>query len=141
MSGFEIVGLIIGAIPVTIAALENYRTAHEMLRYFNNKSAYIDRLIQALEEQKFCLESEFDIVLRAAGFEQQDTSTIDVEYLQTILLRADIAKELGRYLGRGYEPYRKALVRCEKSLKEIVRSIRGLVPASPVGKDTANSYR
>ena len=69
MSGFDIVGLILGAVPVTVAALEHYKTANEMLRYFNNKSVYVDRLIQALEEQKFCLESEFEIVLRAAGLE------------------------------------------------------------------------
>ena len=132
MSGFEIAGLILGIVPLTIAALERYKTAHEMLRYFNHKSVYIDRLIQALEEQKFCLESELDIVLRAAGFEQQDVSTIGGEYLRTILLRRDVAEELGRYLGRGYDLYRRALARCETSLGEIVRNIGGLVPGSPV---------
>ena len=139
MSGFEVVGLILGAVPVTIAALEQYKVAHEMLRYFNHKSVYIDRLIQALEEQKFFLESEFDIVLRAAGFEQHDISTTSAEYLQEGLLRSDIAKELDRYLGRGYDPYRKALVRCETSLGEIVRSIGGLVPGSPVSDNAARS--
>ena len=134
MSGLEIAGVILGAVPVTIAALTQYKTAHEMLRYFNHKSVYIDRLVQALEEQKFCLESEFEIVLRAAGFGQQDTSATDAEHLHTILIRSDIAEELGQYLGRGYEPYRRALLRCETSLKEIVRSIGGLVPGSQVGK-------
>lgn len=136
MSGFEVVSLILGAVPVTIAALEQYKTAHEMLRYFNHKSVYIDRLIQALEEQKFYIESEFDIVLRAAGFDQHAISTIHAEYLQTGLLRSDIAEELDRYLGRGYDPYRKALVRCENSLGEIVMSIGGLVPGSPVSDAT-----
>lgn len=125
MSGFELVGLILGAVPVTIAALEHYKRAHEMMRSFNHKSVYIERLIQALEEHKICLESEFDIVLRAAGFEQHDFGSSNVEYLQTCLLRSDIAEELSRYLGRGYDPYR-ALVRCETSLGEIVRSIGGL---------------
>lgn len=137
MSGFEIAGLIIGIVPVTIAALERYKTAHEMLLRYTNKSVYIDRLIQALEEQKFCIESEFEIMLRAAGFEQQDISTIGGERLQNILLRRDVAEELGRYLGRGYDPYRKALVRCEASLGDIVRKIGGLVPGSPVSLLTA----
>ena len=137
MSGFEIAGLILGAIPVTTAALIQYKTTHEMLRYFKHKSVYIDRLIQALEEQKFCLESEFDIVLRAAGFGQQDASAMDPEHLHTILIRRDVVEELCRYLGRGYEPYRKALLRCETSLEEIVRSIGGLVPGSQVGKHMA----
>lgn len=139
MSGFEVVGLILGAVPVTIAALEQYKTAHEMLRYFNHKSLYIDRLIQALEEQKFFIEAEFDIVLRATGFDQQAISTIDAEYLQAGPLRSDIAEELDRYLGRGYDPYRKALVRCENSLGEILKSIGGLVPGSPVSNATTRT--
>lgn len=140
MSGFEVVGLILGAVPVTIAALEQYKTAHEMLRYFNHKSAYIDRLIQALEEQKFFIESEFDIVLRATGFDHHSISTTNAEHLQAGLLRSDIAEELDRYLGRGYDPYRKALVRCENSLGEIVKSIGGLVPGSPVSDATTKGF-
>ncbi len=140
MSGFEIAGLILGAVPVTIAALKQYKTAREMKRYFVHKSLYIDRLIQALEEQSFFLESEFDIVLRAAGFEQRDIGTISGEYLQTILLRSDVAEELSRYLGRGYELYRKALIRCETSLGEIVKNIGGLVPGSPVSSNTADTF-
>lgn len=134
MSGFEIAGLIIGVVPLTIAALERYKTAHRMLRY-GNKSVYIDRLIQALEEQKFCLESELEIMLRSAGFEPQDTSTFEVENLQTLLLRGDVAEQLGQYLGRGYDPYRKALLRCEASLGNIVRNIGGLVSGSPVSSN------
>lgn len=122
--------------PLAIAALERYKTAHRMLRY-GNKAVYIDRLIQALEEQKFCLESEFEIMLRAAGFEPHDISTVEAENLQTILLRSDVAEQLGRYLGRGYDPYRKALLRCEASLGDIVRNIGGLVPGSPVSSVTA----
>ena len=140
MSGFEIAGLILGVVPLAIAALEQYKTAHNMLSYFNYKSMYIDRLIQALEEQKFCLESDFDIVLRAAGFEQQDISITSGEYIQTVLVRSDVAEELSRYLGRGYHPYRKALMRCETSLKDIVRNIGGLVPGSPVSDSTANKF-
>ena len=140
MSGFEIAGLILGVVPLTIAALKQYKTAHEMKRSFVYKSLYIDRLIQALEEQSFFLESEFDLVLRAAGFEQRDIGTVSGEYLQTILLRSDVAEELRRYLGRGYELYRKALIRCETSLGEIVRSIGGLVPGSPVSSNTTDIF-
>lgn len=135
MSGLEIAGLILGAVPVTIAALMQYKIAHEMLRYFNHKSVYIDRLVQALEEQKFCLESEFDIVLRAADVGHSAT---DAEQLHTILIRSDVAEALDRYLGQGYEPYRKALLRCQTSLEEIVRRIDGLVPGSQVCKNMAS---
>ena len=132
MSGFEIAGLILGAVPLTIAALKQYKTAHEMLLKFKYKSLYVDRLIEALEEQEYYFETEFGMVLRAAGIAQQDASTISGEYLRTTLLSNDVAEELREYLGRGYELYRKALVRCGKSLGEVVRNIGGLVPGSPV---------
>ncbi len=137
MSGIEIAGLILGVVPLTIAALKQYKAAREMKHAIIHKSLYIDRLIQALEEQKFVFESEFRIMLRAAGLEQQEISTISGEYLQAILLRSDVAEGLSRYLGRGYDPYRNALVRCEASLKEIVRIIGGLVPGFSVSSSTA----
>ena len=122
MSGAEIAGLILGAVPLMIAALEQYKTAHAFLSDFRNKSALIDRLLGVLKEQKFEIESEFALVLRAAG------CNISGEDLQAIFLRSEIAEELSRYLGHGYDPYRNALVRCQASLEDIVRKIRGLVP-------------
>ena len=139
MSGFQVVGLILGAVPVKIAALKQYKAAHEMLRYFNHKFVDIDRLIQALEEQHFCLGAEFDIMLRAAGFEQQDISILNIEHPHKVLLRIDIAEGLHRHLRHSYDPYRKALLRCRASLGEIVRSIGGLVPGSPVSNNIANN--
>ena len=132
MSGFEIAGLILGAVPLTISALKQYKSAHEMLLKFKYKSLYVDRLIGALEEQEYYFEIEFGMVLRAAGFAQQDASTISGEYLRTTLLRNDVAKELREHLGSSFNLYRKALVRCGDSLGEVVRNIEGLVPGPPV---------
>ena len=132
MSGFEIAGLILGAVPLTVAALKQYKTAHEMLLKFKYKSLYVDRLIEALEEQDYYFETEFFMVLRAAGFAQQDASTISGEYIRTTLLRSDAAEELREYLGNSYDLYRKAIVRCGDSLGEVVRNIGGLVPGPPV---------
>ena len=125
--------------PVKIAALKQYKKAHEMLRSFNRKSVYIDRLIQALEEQSFYLGAEFDNILRAAGFAQQDIGTINIEHLHKVLLRIDIAEGLHRHLGHGYDPYRKALLRCDTSMGEIVGSIVGIVPGYPVNNNIANN--
>ena len=132
MSGFEIAGVILGAVPLAIAALKQYKTAHEMKRSFKLKSLYIDRLIGTLEEQEYYFETEFDMILRAAGCRPQDISTISLEHLKKRLLENDTAEELRKYLGRGYDPYNKALIRCGTSLGDIVRSIGGLVPGSPV---------
>ena len=135
MSGMEIAGLILGAVPLTIAALKQYKTAHEMLRSFKRKSLLIDRLIGVLQEQEFCLESEFTLLLRAAG------CTINGEDMQALLVRDDITKDLKGYLGRAYEPYLNALIGCKSSLEDIVKRIWGLVPGSPVSSMTSCSQR
>lgn len=137
MSGVEVAGLILGAVPMTIAALEQYKTAHGMLITFRNKSALVERLIGVLKEQKFELESEFALMLRAAGYTSRG------EDLQAVFLRNDIAETFCEYLGPGYDPYRNALVRCQTSLEDIVRKIRGLVPGSPVSNRTVyfSQYR
>ena len=135
MSGIEIAGLILGAVPLTIAALQHYKKAHEMLGSFKHKSMLIDRLLGVLQEQKFCLESESILILRAAG------CIINGEDLQAAFLRGDIVENLSKYLGHAYEPYLKALTRCQTSLEDIVRKIGGLVPGSPVSSPVKFSQR
>lgn len=45
MSGIDIAGLILGAVPVVIAALEHYKTLHRKTWSFKHKSLRIDQLI------------------------------------------------------------------------------------------------
>jgi len=52
MSGFEVTGVILGAIPVIISALEQYKKTRETWRRFRQKALYIDRLIQARKSRK-----------------------------------------------------------------------------------------
>ena len=70
MSGIELAGLITGAIPVMIAALEHYKTFHKKTWLFRNKSARIDQLIIALGNHKFFLEGEMELLLLKAGVDR-----------------------------------------------------------------------
>ncbi len=132
MSGIEVAGLILGAVPVIIAALEHYKTLHKKTWLFKNKSSRIDQLIIALENQKFFLEGELELALLEAGFDGYELATMDTSDMQRLLNRTDISRELSRSLGRRYGPFKDTIVRCEKSLIHIVHEIKGLIPGSQV---------
>lgn len=132
MSGFEITGVILGAIPVIIGALEQYKKARETWHRFNQKGLYIDRLIQALEEQSVLIETDLHLLLRAVGFQRDDIIAKGGNNCHDCLRDSEIATEIEQYLGQSYRPYCKALSRCEVALEEIARKIGGLVPRSQV---------
>lgn len=132
MSGFEITGVILGAIPVIIGALEQYKKTRETWRRVRQKALYIDRLIQALEEQKVLIETDLNLLLRAVGFENEDVVAMGSDNCHDCLRDSELATEIEQYLGQTYRPYYKALNRCEIALEEVARKIEGLVPSPQV---------
>ena len=127
MSGIEVAGLILGAVPLIISALEHYKKTRETWRNFRQKSLYIDQLTEALEEQKVLIETDLRLILRAAGFEEADKSSMRAHAYLDLLQRPDVIFEIALYLGDIYEPYRKALYRCQSRLVEISKNLEGLV--------------
>ena len=132
MSGLEVAGLIIGAVPVIVAALEHYKAFHKKTWLFKNKSSRIDQLIIALGAQKFFLQGELELALLGAGFDRYNIASMDTNEVQNLLNRDDVSERLIRSLGRGYDPFKETIVRCQKSLAKIVLEIKGLVPGSHV---------
>ncbi|KAF6220317.1 hypothetical protein HO133_003449 [Letharia lupina] len=133
MSGMEVAGLILGAVPIMVAALGHYKTNHKKSWSFRYKASRIDQLIIALENQKFFLEGDLELALLEAGFERYDIVSMDTSNLQGLLCRSDVAEELSRSLGRGFGPYKDTLGRCEASLTKIVQEMKGLVPGPQSG--------
>ena len=112
MSGIEVAGLILGAVPLIIAALEQYKKTRETIYLFRRKALYIDRLIDALEEQRVLIESDLNQLLRAAGIESDEVAAAGATSCHDLLQDPDIATEIAQYLGQTFQPYQKALKRC-----------------------------
>ena len=53
MSGFEVVGVVLGVIPLIISALDNYKKTSQRIKFFRGKEPYVAQLIQSLKEQMF----------------------------------------------------------------------------------------
>ena len=132
MSGLEVAGVILGSIPIIVSALGQYKTIKEKRRFFQRKALYIDRLIQSLKEQEALVEANLLVLLRAAGFDRDEIQAMNLTSHHEVFNRPDSAEELREYLGALYDPYQRALSRCENSLINISTKIGGFTPGEQV---------
>lgn len=126
MSGVEAVGVVLAVIPLLISAFEHYNDSRRAISRFLKKKEYIKRVIEALDEQRVLIENELDHVLRLAGF-GEDAENISWTQYQPLLERPDVAAGLETVLGRSYDPYIRAIRRCEIAVLEIARRLKGLM--------------
>ena len=128
MSGFEVAGAVLGAIPIVITTLQQarqrYQESRRNLQYFRKNAQYINILIDSLEFQKTVIEADLKALIRvAAASILDDPASINVSNCSQLLDREDVRQGLEDHLGERSEPIRKTLKRCEKSLKDIVARI------------------
>ena len=137
MSGLEAAGLILGAIPIVVWGLQNYRITRDSWYRSRNKALLIDRLIDALREQQLLIEIDLQILLRAADCADADWELLTTSSCYDYLKDRQLAIAFANYLGRAYEPYQSALKRCEHVVTDIAQCIEGLMPkfADPVSQD------
>lgn len=124
MSGLEIVGVVLGAIPIAIAAIETYRERQNRIK-FRNKAPFIMKLISSLKAQHWILLSDIQRTLNNAGVEY-DRSTSQLS--PAIFQDPDIAEAVDEYLGEDRDIYYDAVQRCHRVLAELIGSIEGLDP-------------
>lgn len=128
MSGIEIAGLVLGAVPIIIWGLGQYKTTRDIWYRSRSKALLIDRLIDALEEQRFLVEMDLKLLLRAAGFEDEEFDALDPLNCCEFFQKSEVVIAITQYLGQiYYKPYQKALKRCESNLADLARSIGGLM--------------
>lgn len=132
MSGIEVAGLVLGAIPLVIAALDNYKTTRQRFKYFVGKELYINRLIEALKEQKFFIDTELRVALGAAGLTPDDINTLILTPDASLFGDPDVVNAVQEYLGEGFPLYENAVFRCHDALTELVNNIQGLTSDSQV---------
>ncbi|RDW78922.1 uncharacterized protein DSM5745_05774 [Aspergillus mulundensis] len=122
MSGLEIVGVVLGAIPITIAAIELYQERQTRIA-FRNKKPYVLRLIQALKEQHYLLKSDIQLTLNGAGVEYNNPAHQPVG---AMLRDPAVANAVKDYLGDDSEIYFGAVNACYIALARLVGRIQGL---------------
>ncbi len=129
MSGFEIAGVVLGAIPIVIEALSAYRAGKGVFATMLKWRGLVDKLIRQLEDQR--RDFYFDILglLREARVSEiimEGEPTLDrcVEILQA----AKTGDEVKQYLGpQHFNDFLEILGLYETYLKEITSKLGTIV--------------
>jgi hypothetical protein len=126
MSGFEVVGVLLGAAPLIISALEGYQRLGKKRDAFKRKSLHIDRMVRALNWQQKLIHSDVKIVLRNAGL---DETTIDqhvgIGRYQDLLRRQDVQDAVSSFLGDNCSTYLEIIQQCESTLLRVAKAVKG----------------
>ena len=72
MTGIEVAGLLLGAIPIVISALGQYQQTITFFEHAVHKKRHIDQLIVALRQQEALFTSEIELMLRNAGKDEEE---------------------------------------------------------------------
>ncbi|KAL4733248.1 hypothetical protein BDV11DRAFT_214090 [Aspergillus similis] len=127
MSGVEVVGILLGAIPLVVSALKTYKETKQRYIWFMNKEPYINRLIQSLNEQIYFIRADVDIALQSTGLEHDKIKAFLSDPDLDFLSNQEVADAIRDYLGEGLQLYLDALARCQNMICNIVKNLNGLV--------------
>ncbi|PKY00855.1 hypothetical protein P168DRAFT_299736 [Aspergillus campestris IBT 28561] len=136
MSGFEVVGVVLGALPMIIGAIDKYKATSQRFRFFRFKEPFIAQLIQSLQEQRFFLETDLQVILKETHLEDEEIAVLLKQSNSSLFEDPEVAHAVQEYLGDGYEPYTIAVTRCQEVLTEIAGHIRGLASDSQINLAT-----
>lgn len=130
MSGLEIVGVILGAVPIIISAIDHYKTTSQRVKYFRYREPHIVELIRSLEEQRFFLESDLvETLQKSTDLEADEISAWLQNPNSELFEDPEITDAVREYLGEGYPQYTGAIDRCQRIIEEIAKDINGLTCA------------
>src|SRR5579871_4376767 len=86
MSGIEIVGLILGAIPILLPALDAYKNGLSRTAVFVRRRRHVEELIRALGVNRLLLDQHVRLLLTKVGVEDipNDSMNFSVCLMRTI---------------------------------------------------------
>ena len=131
MSGIEVIGVVSGAAPLLISALEGYQKLGKKRDAFKKKSLHIDCMVRAINWQQKMIHSDVKIVLRNAGL---DETTIDqhvgIGRYQDLLKRHDVQDAVSSFLGDNCSTYMEVIQQYEITLLKVAKAVKGFEEGS-----------
>lgn len=124
MSGAEVAGLVLGALPLLISALEHYKSGVGSVAAMLKWRGLLDTLIFRLKTQRTLFYLNVMILLRAAGFDDMELQKESDCYKK--LLEGDTSKKLKEYLDFTYDTFEQTVLRYEKCIKLLVKKLSNI---------------
>ena len=116
MSGIEVAGIVLGALPLVISALENYKAGKGAMSSILKWKGHLDHLIFQLKVQHKTFYLHISTLLLDAGVgEIDDKRDLTENECASILRDAKTGYELKKYLGNVYGLFLEILGRYECS--------------------------
>ena len=130
MSGFEIAGIVLGALPILFQALDSYRGSFTRISQGIRKRKYVEKLARALRMQRQTLESIVKIVLLESGC---DTLPADDADICDSLNDQSNQDHVRNYLGEENDVvFQDAIANCFASVHRATLRVATYVPSLKV---------
>ncbi|KAI0147706.1 hypothetical protein GGR57DRAFT_242858 [Xylariaceae sp. FL1272] len=123
MSGFEIAGVVLGAIPLVISALEHYKAGKGPAATFFKWRDQLDTLIFRLKLQKSLLHLDLLELLRSSRIEEALEQDLTEEECLKVLRDPGNGKAVQESLGLIYETFLEVLRRYEACLVTLAEKL------------------
>ncbi|KAK3389729.1 hypothetical protein B0H63DRAFT_556836 [Podospora didyma] len=136
MSGFEVAGVVLAALPLIISSLEHYRSGKGAASAFVKWHGHLDKLIFRLKLQQTFFYLDTLELLRVANVEEiEDRVDLTEEECAAVLADAKTGEELKRFLGPLYATSIEILGRYEACLKALAGKIGHIKRLPKTAKD------
>jgi hypothetical protein len=129
MSGIEVAGLLLGAIPILVEGLGTYKKGIKSVRTGFRKRKEVEKLCRALQQQERVLVELLKSILLRSGCDLPDELPAQIKQ---VLDDADILATVREYLGDNHDPFVNALQECEEIFQQLIYKITKLVPTIKV---------
>ncbi|KAK5657627.1 hypothetical protein OQA88_2699 [Cercophora sp. LCS_1] len=123
MSGFEIVGVVLGALPLIVKAVD---LSKENYKYFFRKRKYVEKLALSLRSQQQHMVEITRSILISSGCE--DVHRLDndpVAYLNDDAVQAQVLDYLG---DDNFAVFTESIKDCHQTVKEVAANMADLIP-------------
>ena len=126
MSGIEVAGLVLGALPLVISALDAYKAGRTHFSVWRRHGEFLDILISQLRMQEVFFQGHIEVLLKSAG-----TDSIVIEALKSsngkLMHSTDGDEDLRDFLGSAYDTLLHVLRLYRGTMESIACKLQGSV--------------
>ncbi|KAL8329558.1 hypothetical protein RB597_005024 [Gaeumannomyces tritici] len=133
MSGFEIAGAVLGALPIAITALEKYREANRTYRFWRGIRREHNNFRQELNHQRYLFSTNLEILLLPLVVDDDMIKTLCANPGGPEWKRPETEKALQIRLGGAYPHYLAIMEALETTVRELNKELALDSPAVQAG--------
>jgi hypothetical protein len=130
MSGVELLGVVLGTLPILLKTVEGFRNAGHASRLFSKKRFYVRKLLNALYEHNQCLSGIVRLLLTRSGYD--DVSFVGND-LHASIQSDDIREHIQECLcSEDFSVFMEILRESAEIMDNMTKALQGLVVSAKV---------